>query len=193
MNIRIERRGLNLDGTRYPCTVRQRMSGGNLRVDRQFERGAEEPTSKVTWEWDGWNPRQLTLIVEVSSSLPSGGADIRAALSAHLHSGARDGATPVPHDLGGTMLRAAGATGTQWVMMGDPDWDDDGVTNELTLTVIFDEFDPEIASLRQKPIPQPEAPEDDPDPVDNLDDAARSRAAALNESLLEAQQLGPGF
>ena len=193
MNIAIERHGLTIDGTRYPCTVRQRMTGGNLRVDRQEERGEDEATSRVAWEYDGWEVRRLALTISASTATASGEGDVRPALSAHLHQASRSGPTPELHNLRGTMLRGAGATTTQWLMAGDPDWDDDGTTNELALTVEFDEFDPEIATLRRAPAPQPEAPEDDPEPADGLGDDARERAEELQQVLRDAQPLGPGF
>ena len=190
MNIRVERRGLQIDGRLFPCTVRQRMGGGNLRVDKQPERGADDATSRMVWEWDGWEPRTLSLTIMVSTDSPGGGEDIRADLSALLHRAAR-GMEPELHQLGGTMLRAAGASDSPWVIMSDPDWDDDGVTNELTLTVELAEFDPEIASLRQAPAPQPEAPETEPDPNDPLTDADRERVRSLERNLVERQPAGP--
>ena len=193
MNIQIERRGLVIDGTRYPCTVRQRMGGGDLRLDVQAERGGTEPSSLVVYEYDGWRARRLSLSIQVSSDAPAGGADIRAALSAVLHQASRSGPEPQLHDLGGTMLRAAGATGSPWLVASDPDWTDDGETDELSLEVELIEFDPEIATLRRAQAPAAPRPDPDPAPDDPTTEAGRQRAEQLEQVLIERQRLGPGY
>lgn len=192
MTIRLAPPGIWLDETPVACTYRLNFGGGRARLDRQDEQAEEDPTSKVTWRFSGWEERDLLLTLEISPALrkPAGDPErfshAGVIFAAQRSTGTDNEGKPVPeqHELIGALPRAMGI---DKVLIEHIDAEETTDHDELIVKVYLLEFDPERVTLRYGPTP-PDHTDDLnlPGEYNPLTDAELHALTSLEASLPEA-------
>ena len=148
MTLDLDVTGIRIDGDYAEASWEHEVGGGDLRKDRQQIQAADPPTSKVNFEWDGWNPRTLTLTITLvpATRRGGGGSLTPEAALVLLHAAHRGGgAEPLEHRVTGRLARAL-AFDHPWVV----DWLHPTETSEHTgigVTMLMTELDPEAVSV----------------------------------------------
>lgn len=167
MTVELRSPGLVIDGTAITAEVEATLGGGKLRYDEQSIEAAEDPTSEVEWEWDGWERRTLEISVRMVPSIRGGATADPYQGVALLHAMARGGGPePLTHVIQGDLARALGFD-VPWVVeeLTVTDATTDHQAIEAVLHLI--ELDPEAVTAIGTAPQQPDtgSPETDATPA----------------------------